>query len=150
MLRRALGEPTGWGIDKDRDQSQIWRYGDIEFHFSNCLVQMIFSDHNMMVKGTQGLRIAPWIVRRGLDRRDFESALAANAIIFRSKVHPFDECQVVATTESGAEFSFIEESDGYSLGWIAGPLRHYGTINHRIAKLLDEFRNSSRRGTYDA
>jgi len=115
-LRELLGEPSGWGIDQKVDNARIWRYGDIEFHFSDRVVCMLYSDHNHMTVGAGLLEIDPWVVRRGLSCRDFENALKSEFVPYTSEVHEFDECQKVVTTPSGARFSFIEDSDGYSIG----------------------------------
>ena len=115
-LRELLGMPTGWGIDQKMEVARIWRYGDIEFHFNDNVVWMLYSDHNHMTIGAGLLEIDPWILRRGLNRTDFENALKKESIPYTSRVHEFDECQKVVTTPSGAQFSFIEDSDGYSIG----------------------------------
>ena len=77
---------------------------------------MLYSDHNHMGKGAGLLDIDPWIVRRGLHRRDFEDELKTESIPYASKLHEIDECQHVVITHSGARFSFIEDSDEYSIG----------------------------------
>jgi hypothetical protein len=110
-LRMLLGSPSDWGTQATQERADIWRYGDIEFHFINRKVYLIFSDHGDMTLTNGSLQIDPWILRRGLALEDFESALAEASIPYETVVHDFDPTQRIVTTISGARFTFTDDPD---------------------------------------
>lgn len=118
-LRTLLGAPGGWGPQATQEQAKIWRYGDIEFHFSNRKVFLIFSDHGDMTVANGSLQIDPWILRRGLALEDFESALAGASIPYETITPGFDPAQRIVTTISGARFTFSDDPDESLSGLIA-------------------------------
>lgn len=60
-LREVLGTPELWGTQQTVDRADIWRYGDIEYHFDNSTVSFIFSDQENLTDGGSTLKIDPWM-----------------------------------------------------------------------------------------
>ncbi len=58
-LRHLLGAPPLWGTQQSEDHADIWRYGDIEFHFDKLEVSFIFSDQENLTGGSSALEIDP-------------------------------------------------------------------------------------------
>jgi len=110
-LRALVGAPSEWGTQATQERAEIWRYGDIEFHFINRKVYLICSDHGDMTLANGSLQIDPWILRRGLALEDFESALAEASIPYETVVPDFDPTQRIVATISGARFTFTDEPD---------------------------------------
>ena len=110
-LRELLGAPPVWGTQQAEDRADIWRYGDIEYHFDNLAVSFIFSDHENLTDGGPTLKIDPWVVRRGLSRTEFQFMLAKQNIHFTVARPQYDDSQCHVTTDSGVVFSFVDEPD---------------------------------------
>lgn len=114
-LRELVGPPSSWGPQKTREKAEIWRFGNVEFHFSNWKVYLIFSDHDDLTDGGRFLRIDPWIVRRGLERDVLQVALFEAGIACETIIPDYDPTQRLVRTQSGAVFTFNECSlDGES------------------------------------
>ena len=110
-FRELLGNPSDWGTQLTQERAKIWRYGDIEFHFSDWKIYLIFSDHGDMTRASESLQIDPWILRRGLALEDFKkkSALADASIPYETIIPDFDPTQRIVTTISGAKFTFTDD-----------------------------------------
>lgn len=114
-LRELVGPPSSWGTQKTPEKAEIWRFGNVEFHFSSWKVYLIFSDHDDLTDGGEFLHIDPWIVRRGLERETFQAALVRAGIAFETIAPDYDPSQRLVRTQSGAVFTFNECSlDGES------------------------------------
>ena len=113
-LLAAVGPPSDWMLDTvDRIKSRmetsgIWWYGDVEFHFDEDRVWMIFSDHSPLTDGGKTLLIDPWIIRAELPRLKFEAELTLRGIEFKTVTYPYAPDEVRVVTSHGAEFLFIE------------------------------------------
>lgn len=110
-IQYSLGYPELWGTEVHRDSATIWRYSDIEFYFTDHELRMIFTDHDSLSNGGETLAIDPWIIRAGLSREQFDSALRAERIEFSITRPTYDPRQRLVTTMSGVQFSFVEERD---------------------------------------
>ena len=110
-LQELLGAPPIWGTQQIEDRADIWRYGNIEYHFDNLAVSFIFSNHENLTNGGSTLKIDPWIVRRNLPRSEFEFMLAKQSIQFTVARPQHDDSQCHVTTDSGIVFSFVDEPD---------------------------------------
>jgi|GEM_PF-2369490 hypothetical protein len=131
-LRELLGSPSDWGTQTIQERAEIWRYGDIEFHFSDRKVYLIFSDHGDMTRASDSLQIDPWILRRDLALEDFQSALAAASIQYETVIPDFDPTQRIVTTISGARFTFTDNPDDDVSGLIAW------SIETRAEQVVDD------------
>lgn len=106
-----LGCPGDWGREEQRDEAAIWRYADIEFHFYDHKLFMIFTDHDDLTNGGETCRIDPWLIRPGLPRPELETALRAAQIGFTVSTPAWDTRQRHVITTADVKFSFLEERD---------------------------------------
>lgn len=99
------------GHATNRIAPDIWRYGDIEYHFDNLAVSFMFSDHENLTDGGSTLKIDPWIVRRGLSRTELNSCSQSKTFtsLLPDRNTMIPECHV--TTDSGVVFSFVDEPE---------------------------------------
>jgi hypothetical protein len=110
-VKALLGDPPDWVADDPKASSRIWRFGDIEFYFSDDTLVMIFTDHDNRSTGTDALVIDPWILREGLMRKEFEEGLTREGIAFASTQWDIDPSQFHVKMDSGVQFSFVDEPE---------------------------------------
>ena len=122
-LKELLGPPSDWGMQNLAENAEIWRYGDLEFHFSDWTVFQIFSDHNELTDGGDALSIDPWVIRRGLGRDEFEATLTDAGIPFETTTPDYGSSQRLVRTKSGAVFTFCEGSNHDESGLVAWSIR---------------------------
>ncbi len=82
-LIELLGPPTD--SDSTIDQSQILRYGDVEFHLdhtTSCVNLIHMDAFSGVPRGDGMLELDPWIIRDSLVREDLERELRANGVWF--------------------------------------------------------------------
>jgi hypothetical protein len=117
-LQQLLGIPDLWGTQYKLAIADLWRYGNVEFHFCDHQISFIFSDGNDLCDGGKVLTIDPWIVRKGIALREFTDALAQMDMPFTTEQYQYDETQQIVTTSGGAIFSFVvsPENQGDPLG----------------------------------
>jgi hypothetical protein len=117
-LQKLLGIPGMWGTQDKLSIADIWRYGNVEFHFSDHQISFIFSDGDDLCDGGKMLSIDPWIVHKGLSLKKFTDALTQIDILFTTEQYQYDETQQIVTTSGGAIFSFVvtPENHGDPLG----------------------------------
>lgn len=111
-LRSLLGDPPKWGLGISWTLANIWRYGDVEFHFHDTQnIRVIFSDHDHLAHGGETLVLDPWVVQKGLPRTEFEIELAQIGIDFSVKRPSYDPSQRIIVTTAQVNFIFIEEDE---------------------------------------
>jgi hypothetical protein len=117
-LQKLLGIPEMWGTQDKLAIADIWRYGNVEFHFSDHQISFIFSDGDDLCDGGKMLSIDPWIVQKRLPLKKFTDALTQMGIQFTTGQYQYDETQQIVTTSGGAIFSFVVvlENQGDPLG----------------------------------
>ena len=64
-LSKNFPEPDGYLADESAETSNIWRYGNLEFHFYKDILYMIFTDYVEYVDGGPKLDLDPWILKSG-------------------------------------------------------------------------------------
>lgn len=107
-IQAILGSPQLWGPQQSAKQARIWRYGDVEFHFDNWRIWLIFSDHNNLTNGGSSLQLDPWIIRRGMARDELADGLDYQGIQFTITRPQYDVSQRLLQTEAGLVFTFFE------------------------------------------
>jgi hypothetical protein len=61
QLRGHLGEPEDWGpAPRAKHNAGIWKYGDVEFHFSGDTLWLIFADNVENLDGGKAIDLDPW------------------------------------------------------------------------------------------
>jgi len=114
-LLQRLGEPDDFGCGPCRSKAGIWRYGDIEFHFSSkrsdATLCLVFSDGFDIPRGGTKIELDPWIICRKLKQVELESALHKLGLSFETVVPDYDESQCLILVEPGITLGFIKEDD---------------------------------------
>lgn len=109
-LLDIFGEPNAI-MGKEAKNAVILRFGNIEFHFTENTLFMIFSDtfdtptlvENMAEEITHGMK-----------RENFEEVLNKNGVSYKIKDREFDKRYKVIETEGKVEFYFlVEEPDEF-------------------------------------
>ena len=121
-VARLLGPPDAWGglpsrYDRLGDEAGraaaaargVWTYGDIELHFVEARLRMIFSDRfGESVDGCGAMRVDSWVVRRGASLEavcaELERAELEHKIVREDSLG-----QVHIMTTGGLRFHFDEE-----------------------------------------
>jgi hypothetical protein len=119
-LEASAGAPeaTG-GVSRKHRRPVIWKYGDVEFHFSrsNGGLEMVHMDRFSGVGGSPRgwgrLQVDPWIIREGLGRAEFLRALDSFGLAHVIRVEPALNQEVVVMA-SGVEVRFVAERDDLS------------------------------------
>ncbi len=112
-LEAVLGEPeaTG-GQSRKHRRPNIWKYGDVEFYFTRPggELDMIHIDHffgqGRVPQGWGRLRIDPWVIREGLARETFLSAVEKAGCDYSIRAEPQFN-QAVVVLQSGVEVGFL-------------------------------------------
>jgi hypothetical protein len=119
-LESAFGAPEATGGESRKHRNPtIWKYGDVEFFFNRTsrLLDLIhvdrFTGPSGAPAGFGGLRVDPWIVRAGLPRQAFCTALVETGIGYVSGRVPRLPQQIVSL-DSGVELCFFDEPDPIS------------------------------------
>jgi len=114
-----LGAPTDWlHSAPSREQSAIWKYGDVEFHFENDVLHMIFLDKLRDVKGSRNLELDLWTLSEGLSLSEAEEHLAKARVTFRTEKFFYNEGGVLLIARAGTTLSFcnreprVEKAEG--------------------------------------
>lgn len=118
-VRDMLGSPPAWGMEHSVEQATIWRYGDIELHFTDDVLSWIFSDQEDFTDGGETLRVDSWVVHRGLQLKEFESHLNNVDVDFTVAIPDYDSTQTHVICASGARFAFANETGEAMLGLVS-------------------------------
>lgn len=140
-LRKLLGDPPNWGLaSSPAAQAQIWRYGNVEFHFNDLEnVYLIFSDHDHLTDGGDTLCLDPWVIQKELPRAQFEAELVRVGIDFVVVRPAYDPNQRIIETVAKVNFVFMEEYESF------GPPR--GLVSWSIIE-PPSIRRSNQAGRY--
>ena len=104
-LLEIFGEPNAI-MGKEAKNAVILRFGNIEFHFTENSLFMIFSDTFDTPELTENMAEE---ITRGMERKDFEEILDETGVRFKIKNWDFDKRYKVVETEGKVEFYFLEE-----------------------------------------
>jgi hypothetical protein len=120
-LQKLLGIPEMWGTQEKLAIADLWRYGNVEFHFYDHQVSFIFSDGDDLCAGGESWSIDPGIICKGLPLKEFTDILAEMGIQYITEQYRYDENQQIVTTSGGAIFSFVvnpeRAADALGLFW---------------------------------
>lgn len=102
-----LGPPDNWDGGAYQYQSAaIWKYGDVEFHFDNELLWMIFLDSFGLPGGGSQRDLEPWIISDQLTCAQAEQQLVLAGITYRKEDFPYNENGVRLITSAHVTLSF--------------------------------------------
>lgn len=111
-VQAQLGEPDGWGPQRDRTKADIWKYGSMEFYFSqpSNMLHTIFSDWLEPMEGGRDFEIDAWIINSHLELSAAIAALEQEHIPFMQQTR-LEESQVELRLPSGVSLLFqIDDS----------------------------------------
>ena len=119
-----IGAPDAWADFRGAVtcwQSELWKYGDFEFHFSRdepeSRLTLIHLDDGPWGGGTANdvptggarLRIDSWVIRAGMSLETFTQALSTEGIDVGLVDWPFDDNTTRLRTCAGVEILFIDK-----------------------------------------
>jgi hypothetical protein len=110
-VRTAFGDPTDYTARQPMELADVWRYGDLEIHFTDELVSLLYSDGFDIPEGGPTLKIDPWIIRRRLPLNDWERAAPSAGLEFDSAEDQINPRCIIVTTTAGVFFHFGIEED---------------------------------------
>ena len=129
VIAELLGEPDDYSSNSGTRQRKrlapaIWKYGDIELHFTDSTDQLylIFLEHFTVPSGGTKLQLDPWIIQQSLTADTLQQALAHDHISVQSNRQPYNDRETVRLcTGVGVEFLFTTttRSDGSAAGLAA-------------------------------
>ena len=64
-LSKNFPEPDNYMADETAETSNIWQYGNLEFHFHEDILYMIFTDYVESVDGGPKLNLDSWNLKSG-------------------------------------------------------------------------------------
>jgi len=103
-------DPDDWSARSPMERASIWRYGNVELHFADDRLCMIFCDYVDTLDGGPSLAIDPWLLARpGLTLLDVVSALNREHIDFTKTTHALGaraQAYVKLELASGVELQF--------------------------------------------
>ena len=109
-VRAHLGGPPSWSLDGSEHRAAIWTFGDVELHFADDVVDMLFCDAGALTRGCEALSIDPWVVRRGLPQAAFERAVEGAGMVFERRLGFVGQVHIVV--HGASLFAFDEGQDG--------------------------------------
>jgi hypothetical protein len=118
VIAELLGEPDDYSSNSRARQRKrlppaIWKYGDIELHFTDATnrLYLIFLEHFTIPSGGSKLELDPWIIQQSLTAESLEQALVHEQIPVHWDRQPYDEQEIVRLrTGVGVEFLFTTAS----------------------------------------
>lgn len=112
-VRDILGSPPDWSAPFDNfEAAAIWKYGDIEFYFSDDVLWMIFTDDFEIPRGCAQFELDAWEVKRDCTPSQMEQYLSTARINYRVEVFPYIDNGVRLICENGTTMTFGSEDLG--------------------------------------
>lgn len=112
-VRDILGAPPNWSAPFDNlEAAAIWKYGDIEFHFSGDVLWMIFTDDFEIPRGCELFEVDAWEVKRDCTPSQMEQYLTEAGIAYRVEDFSYVDDGVRLICESGTAMTFGSEDSG--------------------------------------
>lgn len=114
FVESILGLPKTWGMPPSLiENAKIWKYGDIEFHFCNDELWMIFADTFEVPTGGSSLNLDPWVIRYGMPQQEFERELRKEHITFSCSDSRHNVGELVVMTNAKVCFTFRRSVNDY-------------------------------------
>lgn len=111
QLRGHLGDPEDWGpFPKSERHATIWKYGDIEFHFNEDTLWLIFADNVEKLRGGRAIDLDPWVLNGGALVGQVLECLAAARIPHPRIDWPLNDNTERFLVGGGVELLFLDET----------------------------------------
>lgn len=112
-VRDILSEPPNWGAPSENpERAAIWKYGDIEFYFSEDVLWMIFTDDFNIPRGCEQFELDAWKVKSNCTPNEMKAYLSEENIAYRVENFPYIDSSVRLICESGTTMTFGSEDSG--------------------------------------
>ena len=113
-VEQLLGSPDSWmDSTPGYKTSPIWKYGDIEFHFQDNALYMIFMDEFSNLNGGCNIGLDAWVINGDLTCIEAEHFLSAANIEYQKEDFPYNENGVRLITSAGTVFAFAGEKSSH-------------------------------------
>ena len=111
QLRGHLGEPEDWGpAPRAMHNAGIWKYGDIEFHFSGDALWLISVDDVKTLYGGTAIDLDPWILDGGTSAEQVLEGLAAANIAYERISWAHEDATERFRVGAGVQLLFLDET----------------------------------------
>lgn len=109
-------DPDGWDGSKAMHEASIWRYGNIELHFSGEKLAFLFSDYILELDGGPSLVLDKWILAQSnsLSLNNVITNFLESEIDFQivhSKIQGLRQISMILT-QSGVKLLFEPSEEG--------------------------------------
>ncbi len=106
-------DPDGYEKHPEIFKNDIWTYGNIELHFSNDKLFLIFSDYIDELNGGDSLTLKKWFLenKEPLKLSNVISELNNKHIDFRKRTNRTGQLTVILELESGVHLGFLLEEN---------------------------------------
>jgi hypothetical protein len=109
-VEQHLTPPEAWeAAAPDYRTSTIWKYGDIEFHFQNNELTMIFMDDFSVLSGGTKIELDAMGINGSLTCDQAERLLNEANIAYRKEIFPYNDNGVHLIMNVGTVLSFCGE-----------------------------------------
>ncbi|MEH0155456.1 hypothetical protein V6R21_15015 [Limibacter armeniacum] len=108
-------DPDSFDEYPDMIKDDIWRYGNIELHFHNEALFLIYSDYIQELNGGDSLDLKKWFLEdiQKLTLLDVISIFNKNHVDYCKKTYTTGQTTVTLDLSSGVKLGFsLEEADG--------------------------------------
>lgn len=123
-LLKIFGKPNAI-LGENIENADILRFGNIEFHFFDHSLFLIFSDNFETPKLEENIAEE---ITHGMKIENFEKVLCENNISYETKNWDFDKRYKVIETEGKVEFYFLEVEPEEFVSEVKG-LNYYQSKN---------------------
>ena len=111
QIRSLLGEPEDWGPSpRAKHNVGIWKYGDIEFHFNEDVLWLLFADDIGTLDGGKAIDFDPWVLSGAASAESVLVDLEAAGISCQRIPWSFDDGTERYHVGAGIELLFLDES----------------------------------------
>jgi len=110
-LSKNFPEPDGYLGNETAETSNIWQYGNVEFHFHKDVLYMIFTDYVETIDAGPKLQLDPWILKYGAPTyfSDWVSVLNREGLDFKVVQKAYiEQTHIILSDENeGSTLSFV-------------------------------------------
>ncbi len=112
QVQELLGPPADTSArPPNRPFRTVWKYGDVELHFSaEGSLSLVFLDHFVVPSCAGALVLDPWVVQGGMARTALEKQLDESGIGYHRADSPFDDSTARIVAGPCVELVFIERA----------------------------------------
>ena len=111
QVRGHLGEPEDWGpAPRAKHNAGIWKYGDIEFHFSGDALWLIFANPVEKLHGGRAIDLDPWVLDGDASVNQVLEGLAAADIAYERIPWAHEDATGRFRVGAGVELLFLDET----------------------------------------